>query len=226
MNLKIIARIKTDFPEKFGIPRQSGLVPSLMGKIVFEPGFNTPDAIRGIEEFSHLWLLWGFSEVKKENWSATVKPPRLGGRKKMGVFATRSPFRPNPIALSCVKLVRVDYDEKGAPVLIVSGIDMLDDSPIYDIKPYLPYSDCRVDATGGFASKVKENNLTVIFPDNLASLVSPEDKDTLTEILSEDPRTAFINDENRIWGIYYKNLNVRFKVKDKTLTVLEIEILR
>lgn len=224
MELIEIAKIYTDFPEKFGIPRQSGLVPGLIGKIVFQPEFRTPDAVRGIEEFSHLWLMWGFSKAKKEGWAATVTPPRLGGRKRMGVFATRSPFRPNKIGLSSVKLESVEYDEKLGTVLIVSGIDMLNETPIYDIKPYLPYVDSHPDAKGGFADVVRENNLEVEIPEELLVKIREEDRENVLKILSQDPRTAFIHDETRIWGISYADYNIRFTVQEHRLKVCEITL--
>ncbi len=225
MELKTIAHIHTDFPEKFGIPRQSGLIPSLVGRIVFEPEYRSKDALRGLEEFSHIWLLWGFSESKKENWAATVAPPRLGGRKRMGVFATRAPYRPNPIGLSSVKLLNIEYNEKLGPIIIVSGIDMLDNTPIYDIKPYLSYSDCHEDSSSGFSKQTYNHRLNVIFCEELIKKINPDDLPAIKEILSEDPRTAFINDENRLWGVSYKNYNIRFKVCGNTLTVYEVDLL-
>lgn len=226
MEIKIIAKIHTDFPEKFGIPRQSGLISGLKGKIVFEPEYRTAEAIRGIEGFSHLWLLWGFSKVTRKGWTATVAPPRLGGRKKMGVFATRSPYRPNPIGLSSVKLEKIEYDKKLGPVICVSGIDMLNGTPIYDIKPYLPYSDVHTDAVGGFGDDVKEHRLTVIFPEELLNILPESERETVTEILSEDPRTAYIHDETREWGVTYAGYNILFYVKGDTLTVHDVEILK
>lgn len=219
MTLKIIADIRTDFPEKFGIPRQSGLIEGLKGRIIFRPEFRTPDAVRGIEGFSHLWLLWGFSKVTRSGWSATVAPPRLGGKKKMGVFATRSPFRPNPIGLSSVKLERVEIDEQLGPVLHVSGIDMLDGTPIYDIKPYLPYSDCHTDAVGGFGSEVKEHKLKVVFPEEYLNVFPECERENIIAILEQDPRTAYIHDEEREWGVAYAGYNVIFYVVGDTLTV-------
>jgi tRNA-Thr(GGU) m(6)t(6)A37 methyltransferase TsaA len=219
MTLKIIADIRTDFPEKFGIPRQSGLIEGLKGRIIFRPEFRTPDAVRGIEGFSHLWLMWGFSRVTRSGWSATVAPPRLGGKKKMGVFATRSPFRPNPIGLSSVKLEKVEFDEKLGPILHVSGIDMLDGTPIYDIKPYLPYSDCHADAVGGFGAEVKEHRLNVIFPEEYLSVYPENERENIIAILEQDPRTAYIHDENREWGVAYAGYNVIFYVVGDTLTV-------
>ena len=220
--LKIIARIHTDFPEKFGIPRQSGLVKGLKGKIVFEPEYRNPDALRGIEDFSHLWLLWGFSKAIRKDWSATVAPPRLGGRVRMGVFATRSPFRPNSIGLSSVRLEKVVMDDRMGPVIAVSGIDMLDGTPIYDIKPYLPYADCHPEAKGGFGTMVKEHKLRVHFPEKLLELVEEEERKNIIEILEQDPRTAFIHYEDRIWGVTYGRYNVRFKVVGQDLTVCEV----
>ena len=223
MELKIIARIRTDFPEKFGIPRQSGLVKGLMGRIVFEPAYRTPEAVRGMEGFSHLWLLWGFSKVTRTGWSATVAPPRLGGKKKMGVFATRSPYRPNPVGLSSVKLERVELDEHLGAVIWVSGIDMLDGTPIYDIKPYLPYSDCHPDAVGGFGQEALSHALRVEFPPSLLELVPQEHRANIISILEQDPRTAYIHDETREWGVTYGGVNVLFTVKDDLLTVRGVE---
>lgn len=225
MELKIIAHIRTSFPEKFGIPRQSGLVKGLMGKIVFTPEYRNPDAIRGIEGFSHLWLIWGFSEVKQEEgkWCSTVAPPRLGGRKRIGVFATRSPFRPNPIGLSSVKLERVECDKNLGHVLWVSGIDMLDKTPIYDIKPYLPYADVHQGAVGGFGDEVKDNGLNVNISKELMDKIPESERENVIAILEGDPRTAFIHDEERVWGVTYGNLNIKFTVKDMELTVVEVE---
>ena len=225
VKLKTIAHIRTDFPEKFGIPRQSGLVKGLKGRIVFESEYRNPDAIRGIEGFSHLWLIWGFSEVKQDEdkWCATVAPPRLGGRKRMGVFATRSPFRPNPIGLSSVKLEGVEYDKKLGCVLVVSGVDMLDGTPIYDIKPYLPYADVHEDSVGGFGDEVKEHRLEVVISPELMDKIPEEERENVIQILMEDPRTAFIHDKEREWGISYGRINVRFKVVGNVLTVTQID---
>ena len=226
MQLKVIAKIHTDFPEKFGIPRQSGLVKGLRGKIVFEPAYRTADAVRGMDGFSHLWLLWGFSKVTRSGWSATVAPPRLGGKKKMGVFATRSPYRPNPIGLSSVKLEKVEYDENLGPILWVSGIDMLDGTPIYDVKPYLPYSDCHADAVGGFGEEVREHRLEVVFPEIYLQQILEGERANLMEILEQDPRTAYIHDEDREWGVAYAGVNVLFYVKGNCLTVCGVELLK
>lgn len=222
MELKKIATVHTAFPEKFGIPRQSGLVKGLEGKIVFESEYRTADAIRGIEGFSHLWLLWGFSKVTRRGWSATVAPPRLGGKRKMGVFATRSPYRPNPIGLSSVRLLRVENDPVKGPILYVGGIDMLDGTPIYDIKPYLPYSDAHPDAVGGFGSDVLEHRLTVEISDELYEKIPVAERETVLELLREDPRTAYIQDETREWGITYAGLNYLFYVRGDILTVVDI----
>ena len=225
MELKIIARIHTAFPEKFGIPRQSGLVEGLTGRIVFEPAYRTPEALRGIEGFSHLWLLWGFSKVTRQGWSATVAPPRLGGKKKMGVFATRSPYRPNPVGLSSVKLIGVENDEQLGAVLLVSGIDMLDGTPIYDIKPYLPYSDCHTDAVGGFGEEVRSHRLQVEFPGKLLERIPEGERKNVIALLEQDPRTAYIHDETREWGVTYGGVNVLFVVRGEILTVTDVEII-
>lgn len=221
--LKIIGRIHTDFPEKFGIPRQSGLVKGAFGTIVFEPEYRRKEAFRGLEGYSHIWILWGFSEARRENWSATVKPPRLGGKKRMGVFATRSPFRPNPIGMSAVKLEEIIMDKELGPVLRVSGVDMLDGTPVYDIKPYLPYADSYEEASEGFAGEVFEHRLEVLCPKELLLKVQKEHRENLVEILSQDPRTAYIDDEERMWGISYGGVNVRFKVAGSCLRVYEVE---
>jgi len=224
MELKVIAKIHTDFPEKFGIPRQSGLVQSAKGRIIFEPEFRAPEAIRGLEDFSHIWVLWDFSENHRENWSATVTPPRLGGKKRMGVFATRSSFRPNPIGMSALKLEKIYQDEKYGWVIEVSGVDMLDGTPIYDIKPYLSYADSYPEAVDGFGGEVYEHSLKVSISDELRNAIEEEYQDAIIEILREDPRTAFIEDENRIWGVYYHRYNVKFQVKGDELTVTDVEV--
>jgi tRNA-Thr(GGU) m(6)t(6)A37 methyltransferase TsaA len=223
MLLKQIAKIHTDFPEKFGIPRQSGLVKGAKGTIVFEPEYRSIEAFRGLEGYSHIWVLWGFSEVKRQNWSATVKPPRLGGKKRMGVFATRSPFRPNPIGMSVVKLEEIRFDEKKGPVLMVSGVDMLDGTPVYDIKPYLPYADSYPEASDGFAGEVFDHSLEVLFPQEMLERIPAHLQESLTEILKQDPRTAFIEDESRIWGIAYAGYNIRFTVQKDRLSVCAVE---
>ena len=223
MQMEIIARIHTDFPEKFGIPRQSGLVDGLTGRIVFEEKYRNPDALRGIEGFSHLWLIWQFSRAIREEWSPTVKPPRLGGNQRMGVFATRSPFRPNPIGLSCVRLQRVELHTAEGPVLWVAGIDLLDGTPIYDVKPYLPYADCHPEATGGFAQEVMGHRLEVAFPEELLALVPPEKREALREVLAQDPRPGYQHNEpDRRYGVAFAGLDVRFTVEGDVLLVREV----
>jgi len=220
--LKVIARLRCDFPTKFGLARQSGLNEDVKGQIVFEKAYRNPDAVRGIEDFSHLWLIWGFSVPEKDNWSATVRPPRLGGNERVGVFATRSPFRPNPLGLTVVKLEKVDYEAADAPVLHISGADMMDNTEIYDIKPYIPYADIRPDAEGSFAEEHKNDRLNVIADENILSAV-PEDKHpALLKALSLDPRPAYQNDSDRVYGFLYAGWDVRFTVENGTLTVKEI----
>lgn len=219
--MKIIAYIYTDFPEKFGIPRQSGLVPELTGTIVFEPEYRSPEAVKGLEGFTYIWLLWQFEGVKRENWSATVKPPRLGGNKHVGVFATRSPFRPNPIGLSSVKLEDIEYTDKG-PVLHVSGIDLRDKTPIYDIKPYLPYADCHTDAKDGFAGAVKDYSLEVRCPQELLEVFPKEKREALVEALKQDPRPSYHSDPDRKYGVSFAGYDVHFWVKGEILEVFEI----
>ena len=220
--MKIIAHIETDFKEKFGIPRQSGLVSESTGRIIFEKEYSVPEAFRGLEDFSHIWVLWQFSEAVREDWSPTVRPPLLGGNKRMGVFATRSPFRPNNIGLSCVKLDGITIDEKKGPVLRVSGIDLMDGTPIYDIKPYLPYADCHPEATGGFAEDVKEYQLEVVFPDELLEIVPMEKRKAILGVLREDPRPAYHHDPERRYGVAFAGFDVRFHVQGKVLTVCEV----
>ena len=222
VQIQIVARMHSDFPTKFGIPRQSGLVEELTGEITFEPEYRNPEIIRGIEQFSHIWLLWKFSESKKEHWSATVKPPRLGGKVRLGVFATRSPFRPNDIGLSCVRLLRVEQTEKG-PKLYVAGADLMDGTPIFDIKPYLPYADCVPDARGGFADRVKGYALEVEIPEKLLLKLPNEQQGCVREILAEDPRPSYQNDPDRVYGMEYAGYEIKFRVKDYRLTVCEIE---
>lgn len=220
--LKIIAHIRTDFPEKFGVPRQSGLVKELTGRIVFEPEYRNPDALRGIEDYDYLWILWKFEGVEREKWSPTVRPPRLGGETHMGVFATRSPFRPNPIGLSSVKLEAVEQTEEGA-VLVVSGIDLRDNTPIYDIKPYLPYVDSHPQARGGFAAEVADYTLQVEFPPYLLERFPKEKQKAIVEVLRQDPRPAYHKDGEREYGVAFAGFNVRFRVENGVLTVLDVE---
>lgn len=219
--MKIIARIETDFPTKFGIPRQSGLTDS-EALIVFEEEYRVDDALRGIEGYSHLWLIWEFSEAKDKEWSPTVRPPRLGGNKRMGVFATRSPYRPNPIGLSSVKLLGVEKTNRGT-VLRVSGADLMDGTPIYDIKPYLPFTDCHNDAKGGFADERKAYSLDVVCEEKLLGIVPKNKRQVLIDLLSQDPRPQYIKDENRIFGFPYSGFEIKFQVEKGTLTVVSIE---
>lgn len=220
--MKTIAHIHTDFPTKFGIPRQSGIIESLKGRIVFEPEYRNAEAVRGLEEFSHLWLIWEFSEAVREDWSPTVRPPRLGGNVRKGVFATRSPFRPNPIGLSSVKLEKIELDPKLGPVLHVSGADLLDGTPIYDIKPYITYTDSHPEAISGFASKPAEYLLEVDFSDLLLKKVTPELQESLVEVLAHDPRPQYHDDPKRVYGMAFGEMEIKFKVDGKRLVVTEV----
>lgn len=222
MNIKPIAHIQTDFPTKFGVPRQSGIIESLKGRIVFEPEYRNAEAVRGLEEFSHIWLLWEFSEAVREDWSPTVRPPRLGGNVRKGVFATRSPFRPNPIGLSSVKLDKVEIDPKLGPVLHVSGADLMDGTPIYDIKPYIAYTDSHPDAVSGFATKPAEYLLEVDFPEELLQKVPENQRKSLIEVLAHDPRPQYHDDPKRVYGMAFGGMEVKFKVTQQKLTILEI----
>lgn len=226
-NFKVIAKIRSDFPDKFGIPRQSGLLKKMKSSIVFEPEFRIVDALRGLEGFSHLWILWIFSENVRldengENrWSPTVRPPRLGGNKRLGVFATRSSFRPNPLAMSCVKIEEVRLEGPNGPEIIVSGADLMDGTPIVDVKPYLPYADSIPDALGGFAEAVRKRHVDVDFPEALAARIGDK-LETLTEILAQDPRPAYQNDPDRIYGFKFADFDVKFKVQEDLLTVIDL----
>ena len=221
-SIKVIARIRSDFKTKFGVPRQSGLVEALRARIVFEPEYRNADALRGIEGFSHLWLIWQFSEAVREDWSPTVRPPRLGGNERMGVFATRSPFRPNAIGLSCVRLDGVEQTAEGS-VLLVSGADLMDGTPIYDIKPYLPYADCKPEALGGFAAQPKQASLTVDFPEELLALVPERKRQALRGVLAQDPRPSYQEDPQRVYGMTFGGLEVKFRVEGDRLTVCQVE---
>lgn len=220
--MKTIARIHTDFPTKFGIPRQSGIIDSLQGCIVFEPEYRNAEAVRGLEEFSHIWILWEFSEAVRDEWSPTVRPPRLGGNVRKGVFATRSPFRPNPIGLSSVKLESVEIDPKLGPVLHVSGADLMDGTPIYDIKPYIAYTDSHPDAVSGFASKPAEYLLEVDFPEALLQKVPECQRESLIAVLQHDPRPQYHDDPKRVYGMAFGGMEVKFKVEEGLLTVVGI----
>ena len=221
--MKIIAHIESDFKEKFGIPRQSGLVPQTRARIVFEKEYRVADALRGIEGYSHLWLIWSFSKAERDTWSPTVRPPRLGGNTRMGVFATRSPFRPNPIGLSCVTLERMETDTQDGPVLIVGGADLLDGTPIYDIKPYLPYVDSHPDARGGFGSEKLGHALEVRFAPELLEKIDQDKREAIVGILAEDPRPSYQNDPERIYGVAFAGKNVKFTVDGSALTVVAVE---
>lgn len=221
--LHMIARIHTDFPTKFGIPRQSGLTKSLLSRIVFEPAYRNPDALRGIEGFSHLWLIWQFSECVRPSWSPTVRPPRLGGNQRVGVFATRSPFRPNALGLSSVKLENVELSTPMGPVLYVAGADLMDGTPIFDIKPFLPFTDNHPDAVGGFADPVKEHALTVHIAPEFLDKIPPRLQTGLREVLAQDPRPSYQNDPNRIYGFFFADWEIHFRVAGDSLVVVNIE---
>lgn len=221
--MKIIAKIKTDMPDKFGIPRQSGIVNGLTGKIIFEPEYRVREAVLGIEEFSHLWLLWEFSENKRDGWSPTVRPPRLGGEKRKGVFATRSPFRPNPIGLSCVKLEGVEYTRDLGPVIYVSGVDLMNGTPIYDIKPYITYTDSRPNAVQGFAEDFVDYALKVNFQQDLLDMIPAEKQAGIIGILKHDPRPAYQDSPDRVYGVKYLDFDIHFKVDKNILTVIDVE---
>ena len=223
-SLEVIGYVRCDYKEKFGIPRQSGLTDCATAFIEMLPPYNQAEAFRGLDGFSHIWLLWDFSRAHKNGFTATVKPPKLGGNQRMGVFATRSPFRPNNIGLSSVKLLDIIYNEETGCVhgLVVSGADILDGTPVYDIKPYLPHIDSHPEATGGFALSVSSEQLEVVFPDHLLQKIPEADRKLLSELLSQDPRDRFIHDNSRIWGLTYGNYNIRFQVHDNVLTVSEV----
>ncbi len=222
LKLKVIARIRNDFTSKFGLPRQSGMICTLVSTIAFEPEYCNPDALRGLEGFTHLWLIWGFSENIRAEWSPTVRPPRLGGNARMGVFATRSPFRPNPLGLSCVELKAVNLENPSSPTLTVIGADMMNGTPIYDIKPYLPYSDSIPFAEGGYANDAPEDTLTVVFPDKWLKMIPQEKQATLMAVLAGDPRPAYQENPERVYGFGYAGFDIRFQVQDTVLTVVEI----
>jgi len=222
VSIQVIARMHSDFATKFGIPRQSGLVEELKSTIVFEPEFRNPDALRGIEEFSHLWIIWQFSEAVRQGWSPTVRPPRLGGNTRMGVFATRSPFRPNNLGLSSVKLLGVEQTAEFGTVLHVGGADLMDGTPIFDIKPYIPYGDCHADATGGFTDRAGEFLLNVEFPDHLLKLLPEDKQEAAVAVLTHDPRPSYQRKPERIYGLTFAGFDIRFQVKENALTVVEV----
>ena len=217
--MQVIARIRSEFPTKFGIPRQSGLVEELRGEIIFTPEYRNPDALRGLEDFSHIWLVWQFSGAVRDSWSPTVRPPRLGGNTRVGVFATRSPFRPNPLGLSSVRLEAIEHRPDVGPVLIVRGADLMDGTPIYDIKPYIPYADCHPDAAEGFTGQTQSHHLQVVFPPELLEQVPQADRAALTGVLANDPRPSYQHDPQRVYGMEFGPLEVHFTVDGELLTV-------
>ena len=223
ITIRPIARMKSDFPTKFGIPRQSGLVEELRSTIVFEPEFRNPDTLRGMEGFSHLWLIWQFSEAVRDDWSPTVRPPRLGGNVRMGVFATRSPFRPNNLGLSCVKLLGMEQTANDGMVLHVAGADLMDGTPIFDIKPYIPYSDSHPDALGGFTDTASEFILNVVFPEELLMLLPADKQEAAKAVLSHDPRPSYQRKPGRVYGLNFAGFDIRFTVEEDTLTVQSVE---
>ena len=218
-----IAYIHSDFPDKFGIPRQSGLAQSLKSPLIFEPDFRFPDAFRGLEDYSHIWLIWGFSENKHSRWTPTVRPPRLGGNTRKGVFATRSPFRPNPVGLSSVKLDKIEFTKEHGPVLHISGADLMNGTPIFDIKPYLPYVDSHPDALNGFANSIKDYALHVTDPHEMLSYVPIEKRSAIIEILSQDPRPSYQEDPKRIYGLRFSDYEIKFRVEKNILYILSIQ---
>ena len=222
ITIRVIARMKSDFPTKFGIPRQSGLVEELHSTIIFEPEYRNPDALRGIEEFSHIWIIWQFSEAVRQEWSPTVRPPRLGGNTRMGVFATRSPFRPNNLGLSSVKLLGVENTKEYGTVLHVAGADLMDGTPIFDIKPYIPYGDAHPDATGGFTDQAKDFILDVKFPQQLLDKIPQDKQAAAIGVLSHDPRPSYQKQADRVYGLNFAGFDIRFQVSGDTLTVLEV----
>ena len=222
INIQVIAKMQSDFPTKFGIPRQSGLVEELESTIVFEPEFRNPDALRGIEGYSHLWLIWQFSHAVRQDWSPTVRPPRLGGNTRMGVFATRSPFRPNHLGLSCVRLLGVEHTETEGTVIHVAGADLMDGTPIVDIKPYIPYSDSFPDARGGFTDTAEDFILEVVFPETLLNVLPENKRQAAIGVLSHDPRPSYQRKPDRVYGLGFAGFDIRFTVEEKVLTVCDI----
>ena len=223
ISMDVIAVMHSDFPTKFGIPRQSGLAEALQSTIVFEPAYRNPEALRGIEGFSHLWILWQFSQAVRQDWSPTVRPPRLGGNTRMGVFATRSPFRPNAIGLSCVRLLSVEHTQDMGTVLHIGGADLMDSTPILDIKPYIPYCDAHPEAMGGFTQDAGDYLLEVDFPENLKQRLPAEKQEAICQVLSHDPRPSYQKDSDRVYGLSFAGHDIRFTVKDKVLTVVDVK---
>ena len=223
ISMDVIAVMHSDFPTKFGIPRQSGLAEALQSTIVFEPAYRNPEALRGIEGFSHLWILWQFSQAVRQDWSPTVRPPRLGGNTRMGVFATRSPFRPNAIGLSCVRLLSVEHTQDMGTVLHIGGADLMDGTPILDIKPYIPYCDAHPEAMGGFTQDAGDFILEVDFPENLKQRLPAEKQEAICQVLSHDPRPSYQKDSDRVYGLPFAGHDIRFTVKDKVLTVVDVQ---
>lgn len=223
LRMKVIAHIRNDYKTKFGVPRQSGLVSQVRSVIYFEPEYRIPEAIRGLDGFSHIWLIWEFSKAVREDWSPTVRPPRLGGNTRMGVFATRSPFRPNALGLSCVKIEKIIFNGKDGPEIHVSGADLMDGTPIFDIKPYLPHADCVPEASGGFAAPFAEYGLEVEFPEPLLQRVSSGKREGLIGVLAQDPRPSYQHDPERIYGMRFGDYEIRFTVKENLLTVRDVQ---
>ena len=221
--IKPIAVMRSDFPTKFGIPRQSGLVESLRSTIVFEPEYRNADALRGLEDFSHIWLIWQFSQAVRTEWTPTVRPPRLGGNTRMGVFATRSPFRPNSLGLSCVKIVGIEQTAENGTVIHVAGADLMDGTPIFDIKPYIPYGDCHPEALGGFTSTAGDFLLKVEFPKELLNILPADKQEAAMELLSHDPRPSYQDQSGRIYGLSFAGFDIRFSVEQDTLYVREVQ---
>ena len=222
ISIQVIARMRSDFSTKFGIPRQSGLVNELRSTVIFEPEFRNADALRGIADFTHLWIIWQFSEAVRSGWSPTVRPPRLGGNTRMGVFATRSPFRPNNLGLSCVRLLGVEHTAQFGTVLHVAGADLMDGTPIFDIKPYIPYADAHPEAAGGFTDSAGDYLLDVNFPEPLLAMLPADKRDAAIGVLSHDPRPSYQTDSGRVYGLTFAGIDIRFTVSEKVLTVLEV----
>lgn len=223
MEIEKIGHIRTLFKTKFGLPRQSGISDNIKAQIIFEPKYRSKEALRGLESFSHVWVIWGFSENAGKEFSPTVRPPRLGGNTRVGVFATRSPFRPNSLALSCLRLEKIEFDSDKGPILHLLGADMMDGSPVYDIKPYVPHADLKPNAIGGFSDTIEEYHLQVIIPDHVSAILGKERTLCLYDALREDPRPSYIENDDRVYGFYFDIYEIKFKVEEKILTVIEIK---